>query len=66
METLYNVYIVSKHRKGMNIADARIGENLTSEKAQRRVMMGLNRINEDYFIDDVEVSKDKYKVLINR
>ena len=60
----YNVYIVSKFRKGMNIADTCIGKDMSERLADRREMTGLSRINEDYFIDVVEVENDKYKVLI--
>ncbi len=49
----YNVYIVSiKTGK----ADALIGDNMTADRADTRVMTGLMRIDrENYFVTDVEV-----------
>lgn len=58
MTKRYNVYIV--HIKTEK-ADCCIGENMTEERAERRVMTGLSRINSDYFVHDVEVNSTEDK-----
>jgi uncharacterized protein YjbK len=53
---IYNVYIVSN--KGQ--AQALIGENLSEERAEKRVMSGLMRIDRDnYFVGDYEVGSEQ-------
>ena len=44
-EKRYNVYIMSDAGK----AQALIGKNMTEERADKRVMSGLMRINQDNF-----------------
>lgn len=51
-EKKYNVYIV-EIKTGK--ADCCIGENMREERAERRVITGLSRINGDYFVTDVLV-----------
>jgi hypothetical protein len=52
MEKKYNVYIV----KIDGGAEAIIGENMTEDKADRREMSGLMRIDRDnYFVGSYEV-----------
>ncbi len=53
MKKKYNVEIVETKTGKVQ---AVIGENLTEEKAEKRIETGLTRINtEDYFVRKVEI-----------
>jgi hypothetical protein len=53
----YNVYIVAI--KGGK-AEAKIGENMTAERAEVRVLSGLQRIDRDnYFVTEYEVGSER-------
>lgn len=54
-EKRYNVYIMSDAGK----AQALIGKNMTEERADKRVMSGLMRINQDnFFIVNYEIDSE--------
>jgi len=53
----YNIYIV-KNQGGK--AQQIIGRELSEERAEKRVMAGLTRIDTDnYFVSDIEVGSAK-------
>lgn len=57
-EKRYNVYIMSDAGK----AQALIGKNMTEERADKRVMSGLMRINQDnFFIVNYEIDSEDDK-----
>lgn len=62
MEKRYNLYIVDIHEKEANVAMACIGKDLTEQQAERRMTVALSQINNNYFIDTVEVDKDTYTI----
>lgn len=53
---LYDVGIIGMDRKIVSI----IGTNLTEENAEKRIMTGLSRINDNYYVDSFDAGK--YKV----
>jgi len=61
----YNLYIVHKHRIGKKLADSCVGKNLSERQAERRTLAVLHQIDRDhYFVDEVEVGEDSYKVIL--
>ena len=60
MNKLYNVYIVEcETGKG----SVKIGSNLNERQVEKRVMTGLMRINENFFVGDYEVGSETDKRL---
>jgi len=60
MEKIYNVYIIECET---GKASAKIGSNLNERQANKRVMTGLMRINDNFFVGDYEVGSETDKRL---